>query len=40
MTEFEVLTSISMSALKPGEIPYDQLLCTTPGSIISDHFQR
>ena len=30
MTEFEVLTSISMSALKPGEIPYDQLLCTTP----------
>lgn len=28
MTEFEVLTSISMSALKPGEIPYDQLLCT------------
>ena len=30
MTEFEVLTSISMSALKPGEIPYDALLCTTP----------
>ena len=30
MTEFEVLTSISMSALKPGEIPYDQLLCTAP----------